>query len=94
MCKPKEKAGIIFTFEKKIAHVCLFTQRSGAEEDSPGRLPPSSSSSVFYLLSSLHGSQLLTRFVMIHQPDEHTQTHIRGVEERHTLKLMQFRDEN
>ena len=54
-------------------HVCLLTQRSGAEEDSPGRLPPSASSSVFYLLSSLHGSQLLTCVIMIHQPNEYTQ---------------------
>lgn len=54
-------------------HVWLLTQRSGAEEDSPGRLPPSASSSVFYLFSSLHGSQLLTCVIMIHQPNEHTQ---------------------
>lgn len=54
-------------------HVWLLTQRSGAEEDSPGRLPPSASSSVFYLLSSLHGSQLLTCVIMIHQPNDYTQ---------------------
>lgn len=54
-------------------HVWLLTQRSGTEEDSPGRLPPSASSSVFYLFSSLHGSQLLTCVIMIHQPNEHTQ---------------------
>lgn len=54
----------------------LLTQRSGAQEDSPGRLPPSSSS-VLYRISFLHGSQLLTCFIMIHQPNVKTQTHER-----------------
>lgn len=53
----------------------LLTQRSGTEEDSPGRLPPSSSSSVVDFLRFLHGSQLLTSLIVIHQPNKSTQVH-------------------
>lgn len=53
----------------------LLTQRSGTEEDPPGRLPPSSSSSVIDFLRFLHGSQLLTSLIVIHQPNKSTQVH-------------------
>lgn len=58
-------------------YVSPLTQGRGAEEDSSWRLPPSSSSSsVFYLLSLLHGSQLLTRLIVVHQPEpSNTHTH-------------------
>lgn len=53
-----------------IRYVSPLTQGRGAEEDSSWRLPPSSSSSsAFYLLSLLHGSQLLTRLIVVHQPE-------------------------
>lgn len=65
---------------------CVHTQRSGAEEDSPGRLPPSSSS-VLHLLSFLHGSQLLTRVILIHQPIMTTYTNKRRVIDGHATKL-------
>lgn len=50
------------------------TQGRGAEEDSSRRLPPSPTSSpVFHLLSLLHGSQLLARLVVVHQPGRVTE---------------------
>lgn len=50
------------------------TQGRRAEEDSSRRLPPSPTSSpVFHLLSLLHGSQLLARLVVVHQPGRVTE---------------------